>query len=250
MPDASPPATLTFTTRGDEVDRSGNVGAAQLLRYLERGRWQAMTAGQNGLSELFAGELKMVIRAQRLALGTPVAWDEVLRLQTWLVRVGRTSLDFGHLLVRERDSARVCEAMLTGVQIDAAGRPAPLAASVSPQRDAPALDPRLLDLRFAEALPASAWSWPQTIRPSQTDLFRHVNHSRYVELFEDARWFMAHAAGGADRQLCGIALEYRREAKAGEVVEVRIHPRDAATFDAQLLRGDEILTRAMLQVGD
>ena len=237
------PAILTFTTRGDELDRSGTVGAAQLLRYLEYGRWRAMTDGQNGLHALFAGELKMVVRAQRIRLGTPVAWDEPLRLQTWLARVGRTSMDFGHLLVRESDGARVCEALLTGVQIDAQGRPAPLAATVVPQAAAPELDPQLAGLTFADALPGDAWKWPQTLRPSQIDLFRHVNHSRYVDLFEDARWFM-----GDRRQLAVIALEYRREAKAGENVTVALSPRDAHTLDGQLLRDGEVLTRAVLQL--
>jgi acyl-CoA thioesterase FadM len=244
------PAILTLTTRGDELDRTGTVGAAQLLRYLEYGRWRAMTTGEGGLSAFFAGELKMVVRAQRIRLGAPVGWNETLRLQTWLARVGRTSMDFGHVLVRESDGARVCEAILTAVQIDAQGRPAPLAETVVAQAAAPELDQQLTTLTFAETLPDDAWTWQQTIRPSQIDLFRHVNHSRYVDLFEDARWFMERAHAAMNRQLSVIALEYRREAKAGEDVTVALHARDAHTLDGQLLRGGEILTRAVLQVRD
>ena len=254
MPDTPPFASLTLTTRGDELDRTGAVSAGQLLRYLEAGRWQASLDADNALAPLILGGQKVVVRAQRLRLGVSAGWGEVLQAQTWLARVGRTSVDIGHALMREGDGARVCEALLTLVQIDATGQPTPLAGRVELQPGAPALDPQLLELVCAGELPPDAWTRAETILPSQTDLFRHVNHSRYVDLFEDARWFMERARGIAGwqpkRRLAQIALEYRREAKAGDEVAVRMHARDPETLDAQLVRGDEVLTRCVLQVRD
>ncbi len=252
MLDPHATTSLTFSVRGDELDRTGTVGAAQLLRYLENGRWQATMAPGNGMAALFTGGRKMVVRAQRLKLDAPVTWGEDVTVQTWLVRTGRTSVDIGHLMTRANDGVRVCEALLTGVQIDETGRPVPLPDGVVAQPDGPQLDKHLLATDFADALPTDAWSWPQTIRPSQTDLFRHVNHSRYVDLFEDARWFMERAGAIAEwqpkRQLALVTLEYRREAKAGDDVRVCLNVRDPETLDALLVRGDEVLTRGVLQV--
>lgn len=254
MSHTSSQSSLTFTVRGDELDRTGTVGGAQLLRYLENGRWQATMAAENSMAALFTGGRKMVVRAQRMQLGVAVSWGEALTLQTWLTRTGRTSVDIGHLLTRESDGARVCEAMLTGVQIDETGRPTPLPDDVVAQVGGRELDSHLLTTTFADSLPSDAWAWPQTIRPSQTDLFRHVNHSRYVDLFEDARWFMERSRSIAvwrpKRTLALVALEYRREAKAGDDVRVLLQLRDADTLDAVLLRGDETLTRGVLQVRD
>ncbi len=253
MPTTPSPASLTFTVRGDELDRTGSVGAAQLLRYLENGRWQATLAADNGMAPLFTSGRKMVVRAQRMRVGVAVSWGVDLTVQTWLARAGRTSVDIAHRLTRASDGALVADALLTGVQIDDAGRPTPLPQEVAQLVGGPLLDPALLALPLPESLPADAWSWPQTVRPSQTDLFRHVNHSRYVDLFEDARWF-AERSGALPgwqpkRQLRIVALEYRREAKAGEDVRVQLQARDVDTLAAVLLRGDEILTRAVLQVG-
>ena len=249
---AHPLATCTFAVRGDEVDRTGNVGAPQLLRYLEFGRWQATATADEGMAPLFADDRKMVVRAQRLRVASTVTWNDVLEVQTWLARTGRTSVDIGHRLTRVDTGALVCEALLTGVQIDATGRPLALPPGVAATPDAPEVDKHLVNTIFTETLPASSWSWPQTIRPSQTDLFRHVNHSRYVDLFEDARWFAERAKAISDwqpkRTLALVALEYRREAKAGDDVRVLLAPRDPDTLDGILMRGDEILTRAVLQV--
>ncbi len=254
MPTPPIPASLTFTVRGDELDRTGAVGAAQLLRYLENGRWQATLAADNGMAALFTHGRKMVVRAQRMRVDAPVRWGEELTLLTWLARAGRTSVDIAHRLTRLSDGALVADAVLTGVQIDDAGRPTPLPEEVARLVGGPALDPALLAVALAPTLPPDAWSWPQTIRPSQTDLFRHVNHSRYVDLFEDARWFMERANGIPDwqpkRPLALVALEYRREAKAGDDVRVQLRARDSATLEAVLLRDAEILTRAALQVRD
>ncbi len=252
MPTDSSESRLTFTVRGDELDRTGTASAAQLLRYLENGRWQSILAADAGMAAMFTSGRKMVVRAQRLLLETSVTWGEELTVQTWLARTGRTSVDIAHLLTRVGDGARVCEAILTGVQIDETGRPMPLPDDVVARIDGPQLDARLLNLACADVQPDDAWAWPQTIRPSQTDSFRHVNHSRYVDLFEDARWFMERVQGIADwqpkRQLALVALEYRREAKAGDHVRVLLSRRDAATLDAVLLRGDETLTRGVLHV--
>ncbi len=247
-------ASLVMTVRGDELDRTGGIGAAQLLRYLESGRWQATMETNNAMTSLFTGGRKMVIREQRLRVHDVLTWGEEVTVQTWVARAGRTSLDFGHLMTRTRDKSRVCEALLTAVQIDESGRPTPLPEDVRAETNPPELDPTLGALALPDALPSAAWSWAQTIRPSQTDLFRHVNHSRYVDLFEDARWFMERAQGlpgwQPKRHLTAVALEYRREAKAGDDVHVRLLNRDAQTLEALLVRGEEVLTRCVLQVGD
>lgn len=245
-------STLQMTVRGDELDRTGGIGPAQLLRYLENGRWQAAATANSAMTSLFTAGRKMVIREQRLVVHDAATWGEELTVQTWLARAGRTSVEFGHLLTRTRDGSRVCEAALTGVQIDDAGRPTPLPDGVTATPEPPMLSATLQNLTLPEAPSPVSWSWTQTIRPSQTDLFRHVNHSRYVDLFEDARWFMERAQGlpgwQPKRRLVAVGLEYRREAKAGEDVRVLLHNRDDDTLDALLLRGDQILTRCVLRV--
>lgn len=252
MPTSQQPAHITLTVRGDELDRTGSIGAPQLLRYCEHGRWQATARASGSMAPLFDAERKMVVRAQRIQLGVAAAWGDELVVQTWLARLGTTSVDIGHKVTREHDGAVIAEALLTGVQIDGQGRPIPLAPGLAVTANAPQVDGALAGLVLADAWPEPGWTWQQTIRPSQTDLFRHVNHSRYIDLYEDARWFWERA-GAADgwttrRSLQAMAVEYRREAKAGEDVQVQLRVRDAVTLDGRLVRGGELLSRCVLRV--
>lgn len=229
---------LTLTIRGDEIDATGCASAAQLLRFAEHARWQA-TADAGPLGALFSGDERMVVRAQRMVLGVPVTWQDALRVETWIVRLGRTSVDLAHHIVRANDGHIVADILLTGVHVDLAGRPSPLpdALRAAPLRPVPGTS--LDGLDFAP-LGDPVWSMPLQIRPSLIDLFQHVNHANYLDLAQDVRWQWEQ--GGApdswrhNRGLRRAALEYVREIRAGQDVTGHLHASDAVTLRLELQR--------------
>ncbi len=68
------------------------------------------------------------------------------------------------------------------------------------------------------------------IDPSLVDIYGHVNHARYLELFEESRWAMVENQGfGPDKveelKLGPVILEaqirYKKELKPGDLIEIR-----------------------------
>ncbi len=68
-----------------------------------------------------------------------------------------------------------------------------------------------------------------TVRGYHIDQFGHVNHGRYVELLEEARWCLLEAGRGLeywhDRGLgfvvAAVTINFRRPAKLGDDLEIR-----------------------------
>lgn len=204
-------AVETIAVRGPEIGFTGAVQPGTFSRYCECARWAMFREpGAREKIKLSAG----VARAQRLELLEDVTYPSTLRIETTLARLGRTSLDMLHRLVRVEDEALVARAVTTIVQLGPDG-PAPLDPSLAdhltPTDDQ--TSPPLL--AFGSA--AAEFEAPIVIRPSDQDQFRHVNQARYVDFADDLRWF-AHAAElpcGFDGPMGYVGVDYRREVRAG-----------------------------------
>jgi acyl-CoA thioesterase FadM len=207
--------TIRYTIRGIELDATGTVSPGWLSRIFEHTRWQVFAMDDFALRNRMEGG---VARAGTFEYREPLSYQDELEIGTWVARVGRTSFDFGHRIVRLRDGAIAAQARMTVVNLGPEG-PAPVDPVVATfvlDEPAPAVRP------WPEGERARSWKRQWIVRPSDQDSFRHVNQARYVDYIDDTRWFAARARepAGVDGRLAGLSVEYRREAHAGEQVEM------------------------------
>jgi acyl-CoA thioesterase FadM len=242
----------TLVTRGYEMNATARIPPSTFSRYLEHLRWQTMADPAYPLRTYWK---RGVIRAQRLELFQRVQFDEELVLVAWLGRVGRTSLEFAHRIVRRSDGVLVARASATGVNLGGDGRPLPLDEAVrafvtdGEEPDAPALD---------EDAPPKAWSRELVVCPSDQDVLQHANQARYMDWVEDTRWLAARADGygahspSAERPARRIHIEYRREVKAGTRIRIVTwslgSEPSAFGFEVRRVEDSELLTRARVEV--
>lgn len=198
---------------GHELGFDGMVRAGHLAKVLETFRWQ-MGRSQNHpvLSRFKAG----VLRAQTIELYDDIGMGAELRVEVFLSRVGRTSLDFESVIF-SKGGKKLGHSLATIVAIGENG-PEPL-------------PPELKDFvhpgdmkhpELGELEPAKAYQRSDRVRPSDLDLFRHMNQSRYVDFADDAR-LLAHADGheaGFTGPLGLVFISYEDEVRLGQELDV------------------------------
>jgi acyl-CoA thioesterase FadM len=239
MPETQP--TIRYTIRGIELDASRSVPPGWLSRIFEDTRWRVFAMEGYALRGLMTGG---VARAGTYEYEAPLSFGEDIEITTWVARVGRTSFDFGHRIVRTRDGAVAASARMTVVNLGPSG-PAPVdpivESYVTDDLVAPAVSP------FPDGPRNESWSREWTVRPSDQDSFQHVNQARYVDYIDDTRWFAAKAGAtaGLVGRLDGLTVEYEREAHAGELVRMETWPTSETSRAYELTRqpDGEVLTR-------
>lgn len=204
-----------YTVRGIELDATGSVSPGWLSRIFEDTRWRAFAKDDYSLRGVMEGG---VARAGHFEYLAPLAYGDPIEIATWVARVGRTSFDFGHHVIKSNDGTVAARARMTVVNLGPEG-PTPL-------------DPVVRTFLTDEITPPArpwpddgrqgAWRREWIVRPSDQDSFRHVNQARYVDYIDDTRWFAAQAgeAAGLRSPLQGLSIEYIREAHAGELVQM------------------------------
>jgi len=242
----------TIQTRGYEMDASGLIPVSGLASYLEHVRWESVGEPDYPLRDYWR---RGVMRAQRLEVFETVRFALELNIECWLARVGRTSLDLAHRIVRADTGRLVALGVVTAVNLGAEGRPEPLddgilkLLSEGPQQAVEPLD---------EHAPAHAFVRRIEVSPSDQDILQHVNHARYLDFVEDTRFFSARANGYEERSELAlgrartIAISYEREASAGTLLEARTWAlaSDPLGFGCELYRADdgELVARARVGV--
>jgi acyl-CoA thioesterase FadM len=239
---------LRVVTRGYEVSARGYIGAAQLLRYFEHIRWRTIAHS----TALPAREFMRtpVIRAQRIEVFEETGFDVEIELSMWLGRVGKTSLDFSHQMMRVSDGVVLARSTATVVTLDSDRRPAsvdPAAHDYVLSRDAPRME------RLDGDVPEGAWEQSIVVRPSDEDLQGHVNHARYADYVEDTRLMCArdggYGPGSFDGPARSLTLSYEGEARTGDPLRARTQLSTASpgAIDFVLVNGDgRITTRARI----
>lgn len=206
-----------ITVRGQEVIASGHVSLGNIVRYFETLRWGMLTRP----GALLEGKVeRLVARAQTIDCASPPAHPCTLDVETWLARVGRSSLDFGHRVRREEDGAEVARGRITIVHVNDSG-PIPL-------------DPALADAVVERAAPdhprdiveagGDVFSRRWVVRHSDQDRFLHMNQAGYFDAVEDTLQLAAlrgHAAGSGLTPR-SISVSYDREVHAGTELEMRL----------------------------
>ncbi len=238
----------SIQVRGYEMNASGSIPPAVVLRYAEHARWQALAAPGSPLEGHFR---RGVVRAQKLQCFETISYPAELTIETWVSRVGRTSFDFTHRIVGV-GGHRVALGTCTVVCLGDDGAPAAVPDAI---RDLVLED----ELPAVEALsgepPADAWSHELTVVPSDQDILQHVNQARYADFVDNTRQLAA--AAGVYRAVsampCRLWVEYRRENQSGQRLRMltwQIRPDPLALgFELRRVRDGETVFRARFEHG-
>lgn len=279
-----PVQSRTVRTRGYEIDTGRTVPLPVLLSYLEHVRWETMQYPPLGLLPALARGHYFIVRGQVFELARSIGLGHEVELRCAVERVGRSSTWVLHDIVRPSDGALIGRARVHGVWMGPDRRPAripdEMRAFAERHRDAltglsdawtrpqpaPAavpdnsfLEPRErlhpllgLELEPAQHVPQPAFVHETVVRPSDIDVFGHVNAATWVRLCEDARTLagLAGAFGDAtlealacSRRSVRVAIVYLREAVLGDRLCLRVAAVDSGhargAFDLEVVRHGE-----------
>lgn len=241
-----------ITTRGYEADRTRRVPLPMVFQYLEHLRWRSIIDPASGLGRYVDRGHFFVVHRQRLVLARGFGQDTEIRAYMWPVRLGRSAIDLVHEVRRRSDGVVLARAEVTGLWLDPSRRLARMpdelrdfASSLEAPEPAPRAAPEChadrletsyirppdlaypvrsleLDAPEPDAAPDDAFEYRCRVRPSDLDIFAHVNAATYLRYCDDAR---ADAEGylGADGRgpAFRAAIRYERETLEGEEVVVR-----------------------------
>jgi acyl-CoA thioesterase FadM len=248
---------VDLRVRGYEATHDRTVGLPQVLSYMEHCRWEWILDPSLGLAEgLHTGHF-FVVHRQTVALARTFGIGTRARVRAALRKVGRVQCDVEQDVVRD-DGVLLARAHITAIWLGPSGRMVrlpdavregvtdePLASTVAddapgrpdsflspPERTLPVQLPRLVE----REVPDSAATRARLARPSDCDMFGHVNGSNYLRAFEDV-W---------GRHATQADIEYRGQATADDLLQVRSWPHPSGRAAFALQRGDETLCRAVL----
>jgi len=232
----------SLRVRGYEVGAHRVVPLSVLAQYTEHARWQAFYERSLAVDLMFTGGRRMVVRSQRFDLLRPVPPLADLRVTLWVERVGRTSLDFGQEILLtglpdlpgatglpsaaatalEAGPQVAVRALVRAVSVGTDGRPLPLPEPIRDLEAPRGLAP-LPRLTPASPLTADTGGLARVAhfraRPSDVDVFQHVNHGRVVAFYDDARLALA-----PDTRPLSVTISYDAELFAGDELQVALWP--------------------------
>ncbi|WP_297295566.1 YbgC/FadM family acyl-CoA thioesterase [uncultured Methylovirgula sp.] len=86
----------------EDTDFSGVVQHVAYLRFLERGRTEFLRACGIDQSALFAGTAALAFAVRRISVDyrKAAAMDDLLSVETWVVRLGGASIEMGQQILR------------------------------------------------------------------------------------------------------------------------------------------------------
>ena len=278
----------TFRTRGYDTDRTATVPIPKFLSYLEHARWEWLLDPRAGFVDLIHDGHFFVVLRQKLELIRRVGMSHDLTCAGHILRIGRSTVDVEHRVTRDSDGARVARAIVVGAwlgpnrrlaripndlreMLQEAEQPAPwvpetfaagerphgsvqmgeISRLTPPEHVNPALG---LDITHpTDAAPEGAWCHSVVVRPSQIDIFDHVNAATYLRYMDDARILGARRGRlpeRADHPSVRVAIAYDREALVDDVLDVRVWPLEGdSAYACVVQRGDERpLCRARVDV--
>jgi acyl-CoA thioesterase FadM len=241
-----------IVTRGYEADPTRRVPLPMVFQYLEHLRWRSIIDPASGLGPYMDLGHFFVVHRQRLVLHRAFGQDTPVRAYMWATRLSRSAIDISHEVRRLTDGIVLARAEVTGVWLGPNRRMARLpeelgrfAESLTPP---PAVDEveadchatrlessyiRPPDVEFPRAdmaidapdpsdVPADALTYRCRVRPSDLDMFAHVNAATYLRYCDDARAISEGVLGDEGRAPAyRAAIHYARETVEGEEVTVR-----------------------------
>ena len=242
-----------LTTRGYEADPTRRVPLPMVFQYLEHLRWRSIIDPDSGLGPYVDEGHFFVVHKQSLVLRRGFGQDTDIRVYLWPVKLGRSSIEMRHEVRRRSDDVVLAEAEVTGLWLGPTRRltrmPDALRAFCSEIEPPPPASPadeedhgERLETSFirppdvlypsnplaavapdAADAPDDAITYRCHVRPSDLDIFAHVNAATYLRYCDDARVAAEGFLGPLGRApSIQAALHYDRETLEGEEVEIRL----------------------------
>ena len=244
-------------TRGTEPSRYRTIAMPTLFRYLEHVRWQAILAPESGLTEYVHEGYFFVVRSQKLEIHQRIGQQIPLRVCLWIDKVGRSAIHMQHRIIRTDTNEIIATAHVVGLWMNSARRLARIPNEVRefadrwnqplPQepidRDAaPKGHAQSFITPLVEHLPSFGLEWDAPaevpdgvaiadhkliVRPSDIDIFDHVNAATYIRWMDDTRILNVGCEAYGDvgeaaaAQNVRTGVKYLQETCVGEAVTVR-----------------------------
>lgn len=242
----------SLTVRGDELAENGKVSPSNVLRWLEHGRWAALSGDDESMRHLFSAGHIVVVRAQKVAFLRELDWNERVQISIGLAKVGRTSCEFAQQL-RAPGNVLVAEARISVVHLGADRRPAEIPADVRAKSLELGMPESLQRLEPVDLTGQGVhFTHHFAVRPSDIDVFHHVNHARYLDYAEDLRALaeLADALPGWQngRRLAAVSIDYAREALVRDELTAECMVLSPNELAWRLRRGEVLLTSGRLRV--
>jgi len=99
-------------------------------------------------------------------------------------------------------------------------------------------------------MPGETFVYETTVRETQLDAFGHLNHARYLEMYEDARWDFINRNGyglekiratGLGPTILEVKVRYRRELLAGQKITIETR---CASYAGKIARIEQRMLKA------
>jgi len=244
---------IELVSRGYELDAEGLVPPHVLLRYMEHLRWEFVGRSSPEVKALFRDGHTFVVVAQTLRMPGDIGLAVPMSGALWIGRIGRTSMEFHHVLHRAGDGKILAEGIATVVYLGRKGLPASLPDCLNQPAPDP---PRTLDLKppvFSAVLPGS-FERTYRVRADDLDLLQHMNQANYAALYDDARQAAAAAGvygpdGLGSSRIRFLHIEYVRSAVADdEVVATGLNGKHPVSLSLTMSKGKTLLSRAIIRV--
>ncbi len=271
-------------TRGYEPDCTATIPAGKILNYLEQLRWEFIRDPESGLQEHLASGHFPVLRAQRIEMVQRVGMDTPLNLFARVLKVGRNIVSIEHHVIDANTNTLVAHAIVDGIFLGPNRRPVripdgfrelgkyhqtlsapkhtiasahqpPLGGTLihtNPERTSFA--PMGLDEFYhPEAAIEAPFEWSLQVRPSQIDIFSHVNAATYVDMFTDAL-YEASQSGQPEfkdfeqASIRRLAIQYQQEATVHQKLVARIWPTATQEFGCELYRPQDGMTLCLAKL--
>jgi len=123
---------IDIRVRYAEVDQMGVLHHSRYWVYFEMGRTELLRLRGSSYADLEARGTYLVVAKCAARFLAPVRYDEVVTLQTRIVRTGRARIDHAYELRRSGDGQRLCTAETTLACVDPHGRIIPLPEELAP----------------------------------------------------------------------------------------------------------------------
>ena len=242
-----------LTTRGYEADPTRRVPLPMVFQYLEHLRWRSIIDPTSGLAPFVDQGFFFVVHKQSLVLRRGFGQDTDIRVFLWPTKLGRSSIDMRHEVRRRSDNVVLAEAKVTGLWLGPTRRLARIPDALrafcdgleAPEAAAPMGEenhgerletsfirppdvlypatPLSVEAPAHDSVPDDALEYRCMVRPSDLDIFRHVNAATYLRYCDDARVAAEGYLGAAGRApSVQAALHYSRETLEAEEVHIRL----------------------------